>query len=322
VAHTADGASRWSLDHLFLDHEGVPTLVEVKRATDTRARREVVAQMLDYAANATAYWKVESLQAWFEAECDRRGEQTLARLEQAFGVSDEEEYWNSVRTNLAAERIRLVFVADEIASELRAIVEYLNRRMTETTVIAIEVKQYVDASGERQTIVPRVLGQTEAARRAKGGSSTAGRWDRDSLLAQIRDRRGEAEAGVAAKIFDWAEGRGDLVSFFGRGRQDGSFTAGFPDPDRLFPFILYGYGRINIQFEFLRRRAPFTQDGLREGLRTRLNAIPDVQIPPGEIETRPAIPLAALLHDDALQELLDALDWAFAQASRAKTPAP
>jgi hypothetical protein len=39
----AEGASdRWSLDHLFLDGEGVPTLVEVKRATDTRIRREVV----------------------------------------------------------------------------------------------------------------------------------------------------------------------------------------------------------------------------------------------------------------------------------------
>src|SRR5690554_4797328 len=33
---------RWSLDHLFLDQDGIPTFVECKRATDTRARREVV----------------------------------------------------------------------------------------------------------------------------------------------------------------------------------------------------------------------------------------------------------------------------------------
>src|SRR3712207_5102953 len=43
-----------SHDHLFLDQSGVPVLVEVKRASDTRARREVVAQMLDYAANGVA----------------------------------------------------------------------------------------------------------------------------------------------------------------------------------------------------------------------------------------------------------------------------
>lgn len=32
--------SRWSVDHLFVDQDAVPTLVEVKRSTDTRIRRE------------------------------------------------------------------------------------------------------------------------------------------------------------------------------------------------------------------------------------------------------------------------------------------
>ncbi len=33
----ADAPSgRWALDHLFLDTDGIPTLVEVKRSTDTR----------------------------------------------------------------------------------------------------------------------------------------------------------------------------------------------------------------------------------------------------------------------------------------------
>ena len=61
-----DGAGRWSLDHLFLDQDAIPTLVEVKRSTDTRIRREVVGQMLDYAANAVVYWPVEDVRARFE----------------------------------------------------------------------------------------------------------------------------------------------------------------------------------------------------------------------------------------------------------------
>ena len=52
LASEEDGAGRWSVDHLFLDQDAVPTIVEVKRSTDTRIRREVVGQMLDYAANA------------------------------------------------------------------------------------------------------------------------------------------------------------------------------------------------------------------------------------------------------------------------------
>lgn len=46
VYSVSEGAAAcWSLDHLFLDQDGVPTLAEVKSASDTRLRREVVGQM-------------------------------------------------------------------------------------------------------------------------------------------------------------------------------------------------------------------------------------------------------------------------------------
>jgi hypothetical protein len=55
---SADGGSyTFSLDHLFVDRDGVPVLVEVKRSTGTCIRREVVGQMLDYVANAAPYWR-------------------------------------------------------------------------------------------------------------------------------------------------------------------------------------------------------------------------------------------------------------------------
>ena len=64
-------------------------------------------------------------------------------------------------------RLRLVFVGDEIPSELRRIVEFLNEQMATTQVLAIEIKQYVDTDGKHQTLVPRLLGQTEAARQPR-----------------------------------------------------------------------------------------------------------------------------------------------------------
>jgi hypothetical protein len=36
IGDEPDASSRWSLDHPFLDEDGVPTLVEVKRSSDTR----------------------------------------------------------------------------------------------------------------------------------------------------------------------------------------------------------------------------------------------------------------------------------------------
>ena len=50
VPDPGGGGSRWSVDLLLTDQDGVPTFVECKRYADTRSRREVVGQMLEYAA--------------------------------------------------------------------------------------------------------------------------------------------------------------------------------------------------------------------------------------------------------------------------------
>src|SRR5262245_57471571 len=130
---------RWSLDHLFLDQDGIPTLVEVKRRGDTRIRREVVGQMLDYAANGVVYWPVDTIRARFEARCNTEGLEPGDVLGEALGAHlDVEVFWQNVRSNLQAGRVRLVFLADEIPRELRRIVEFLNGQMDPAEVLAVE----------------------------------------------------------------------------------------------------------------------------------------------------------------------------------------
>jgi hypothetical protein len=124
VALGGDGGPRGSLDHLFVDAAGVPTLVEVKRSSDSRVRREVVGQMLDYAANAAGHWTDNTLRRLFEERCAVTGIAPDDTLRAALpSVEDIDEFWETVRTNVAAERLRLVFVADAIPPELRRIVE-------------------------------------------------------------------------------------------------------------------------------------------------------------------------------------------------------
>jgi hypothetical protein len=55
LADREDAGARWSLDHLFLDQDAIPTLVEVKRSTDTRIRREVVGQSCHCSGSSVAY---------------------------------------------------------------------------------------------------------------------------------------------------------------------------------------------------------------------------------------------------------------------------
>ena len=161
-----EGSGRWSLDHLFLDQDAIPTLVEVKRSSNTQIRREVLGQMLEYAANAVTYWPVEDIRARFEAQCETNGSDPEEELGNLLGEEhDTADFWQRVKTNLQAGRIRMVFIADEIPTELRRIVEFLNGQMDPAEVLAIEIKQFVGEG--MKTPVPRVIGQTETARRKK-----------------------------------------------------------------------------------------------------------------------------------------------------------
>jgi hypothetical protein len=199
-----DTGSRWALDHLFLDQEGVPTLVEVKRSSDPRTRREVVGQLLDYAAHSVLYWTEETIRTRFEERSRQDGHDPDADLLQFLGDDVAPgDFWQRVKTNLQAGRIRLIFVADAIPSELRRVVEFLNQQMDPVEVLAVEIRQYV--GGAMKTLVPRVMGQT--ARKTSGGRTT-GEWDEASFLAKLATRRGEVEAEVARRILRWSDQKG------------------------------------------------------------------------------------------------------------------
>lgn len=110
LASEEDGAARWSVDHLLLDQDAIPTIVEVKRSSDSRIRREVIGQMLDYAANAVTYWNIDVLRERYEETVRGRGrepEDEIAALVNDV-ESDYGEYWERAKTNLRAGRIRLV----------------------------------------------------------------------------------------------------------------------------------------------------------------------------------------------------------------------
>lgn len=167
------GGSRWSLDHLFIDQDAVPTLVEVKRSDDRRIRREAVGQMLDYAANGVVYWPAGGLRADFETRCAREGQDAVDVFRASLGdEAEQERFWDDVDQNLRSGRIRLVFVSDVIPRELRRVIEFLNERMSPTEVVGVEIKQYV-GQDNLTTFVPRVIGQTEEAQSRKPASRPA-----------------------------------------------------------------------------------------------------------------------------------------------------
>ena len=213
----ADNPGTLRIDHLYVDATGVPVLVEVKRSTDTRLRREVVAQMLDYAASAAQEWSPEAIRAALEEQAgpDKSIDEFLEKHE--FPMTGD-TLISAITDKLAAGEIRMIFVADEIPESLRRIIEFLNLQMSPAEVLGVEVPQYVGKEGT--AYVPTLVGRTTAARSKKITASGGRPWDRDRFLETARDRCDDMEYDIIVKLLDAiTAAQGRVV--WGQGSQPG-----------------------------------------------------------------------------------------------------
>lgn len=242
---------RWSLDHLFLDQDGIPTFVECKRSTDTRNRREVVAQMLDYAANGIEYWSIDKLRQ-AAAETARQQNQILDEVLYALldGNDEEidlEEYWEKVEFNLRNKKVRLVFVADSTPKELRRLVEFLNDELKNVEVLAVEIKQFrQEGNPDKKAIVPRVVGLTEKARSSKKNVlKTPRKTTREEFLNKCTKESRKLFQDILDTSIErgytiyWGEVGFSIRAFSQKHKQLASFIYCFP-PDK-FQFYFHKY---------------------------------------------------------------------------------
>jgi hypothetical protein len=263
VPGDVDEAGRWSLDHLFLDQDGIPTFVECKRASDTRIRREVVAQMLDYAANGVEYWSMDRLRQAATETARAQGlslDDQVLQLIDSDDEADIEDYWQTVENNLKTGKVRLLFVADRTPKELRRLVEFLNEKMSDVEVLVVEIKQFVGTDGQ-QAMVPRVLGLTEAARQTKQSEGRKGRISREEFLANCTPE----VATFLAQVLDLAQERGYEIYW---GTIGFSVRLYVPAQGRLASFA---YGWSSGVFEIFLRQLPLSEQKA-QALRDKLLA--------------------------------------------------
>lgn len=295
------GSGRWSVDHLFVDQDGVPTIVEVKRSTNTQIRREIVGQMMDYAANAVVYWLMDSLRAAFENTCQQAGRTVEERFAEAFGPeADVEELWRTLSLNLKAGKLRLLFVADDIPAELRRIIEFLNDQMERTEVLGVEIRQF---AGEGEvTLVPRVLGQTAQTEQRKGSAAPRRKWDEARVMEELANRTSPEVVKVARRLLAFAPDAGLTVTY-GSGARLGSFgcKAQTPSGSALL-FTVYTDGTVWVEIQVL------GEDRWRE-VAAQYGAIEGVLLDTDHAAANRKIPLVQLSGDGPFNQFLDLVKW-------------
>ena len=314
VPDTEISGDRWSIDHLFLDQDGIPTLVEVKRSSDTRLRREVIGQMLDYAANVVSYWSVETIINNLENRCINEEKNLEKELSEFLNeAKDADDYWEDVKSNLQTGKIRLLFVADVIPSELRRVIEFLNQQMIRAEVLGIEIKRY--SGNDLQTYVPRVFGQSEQIKASKTRSKR--KWDEPSFLAELTKKFGSSAKDVALNILDWSKNNASFIDW-GQGMQMGSFTPKLTRKNQDISIItVYTQGSIEIKFKTY--AATIFKENSKtkcEELLQKLNELDSVDLPRDSINKWASIRISVLENQENFERFIQSLAWLIAEIKR------
>jgi hypothetical protein len=256
---------------------------------------------------------METIKVAFENRCAKEDSDPEEVLESFLGPeSDREAFWQRVKENLRAGKVRMIFLADEIPAELKRIVEFLNEQMDPAEVLAIEVRQYL---GENlKTLVPRVIGQTQEAIQKKKGGAGGRKWDEALFFADLANKKGEAEAEVAKRILEWAKHKATGINW-GRGKVTGAFVPTYDTSSGIHYqlFAVFSSGNMQIYFGVYQNRPEFASEERRLELLNRLNAIPQVNIPNTGIDRYPNLPLKIFTKEERLREFFEVYDWFIAE---------
>jgi hypothetical protein len=147
------------IDNFMVTTTGLPVLVECKLWRNPQARRELVAQILDYAKEITR-WSASDLQREVSRRLKRAGNPLLELIQAADPTVDEVEFNDALTRNLRRGRFLLLIVGDGIREGVEAIAEYLETHAgLHFSLGLIELPMFSLPDGGR-LVIPRILART------------------------------------------------------------------------------------------------------------------------------------------------------------------
>ena len=306
-----DGVEKisWSLDHLFIDGHGKPTLVEVKRSTDPRARREVVGQLLDYAASFKATWTAATLRDLWQKNTSQPDAAMNDFLEST-DIEDAETFWGLVDTKINANELRLMFVADRLSTPVVRIIEYLNEQVKTTEVIGVEVLPHKNPNDLNVTAyVPTVRGRTTAVPASKGASERRTQADFDQMLSS---RHGEPALVGALAFVEHAEQIGGFRTIGSDARNPRLYLNFKPagGGKTFWPFAIYpSPGRVALQLRWLSHNPAFEDEDTRSEFVSRCSEAIGQPIDAPRLDGFPGFDVQVLTKPGVVDRLTEALRW-------------
>lgn len=205
--------------------------------------------------------------------------------------------------------VSIVWIASSFTEEHRAALDWLNEITSESTnFFGVQVELFRIGNSP---VAPhfRLASKPNAwSKRVPKVVSGGRQWDEKSFFATLNERV-PAAVGPAHTLLDWAN-RNMPEIWWGRGARSGSFFPGLRLGTTWHScFAVWTYGRLEMQFQWMKGRPVFDDDGKRLELLRRLNIAAGLDIPEDRIDYRPAVDLIDLADPMRMDGLVQVFDW-------------
>jgi hypothetical protein len=180
------------LDLVFVNEQGLFTLVECKLWRNPEARRKVVGQILDYAQQISR-WSYEDFDAAIRRSEKRSGDGLWDIASGAFGLPDERMFIDRVSRHLRQGEFLLLIVGDGIRENTESIAAFLQKYAGLSFAFGlVEERLFQLPETDRILVQPRILAKTvELGRlivRAEPGLTV--RYDSGPITSQTEPQTG------------------------------------------------------------------------------------------------------------------------------------
>lgn len=228
-----------TIDLLFIDKDGLLTVVETKLAKNPEARRTVVGQIIEY-ASYVSQWPADDIERiandYFKSDKVPEGykDKTLYDAIRQLGMEElsDEEIRASIENNLRNGKVRLVIAVDELVEPLRATVTFLNEN-SKFDILLLQVSNF-EESKSRKVLIPSLFGYAPKQETTRGRPP---KINEEIFLAHCRGsehKKAEELYFKATELKDRRKDNGDFINWGVSGYSYRMPWKGYPAGETIF----------------------------------------------------------------------------------------
>jgi len=227
------GAGPGAMDLVFIDKDGLLTIVETKLVKNPEIRREVIGQIIEYASYVSR-WAADDVYRIANEYLKSNLDEVMENMRK--GEFSAEDFRSNIGQNLKNGNIRLIIAVDELVEPLRATVTFLNSYST-FEILLLQVSNFEEKA--RNVLIPSLFGYKPPT------SSTEGTRIRSTPENFFEDARKRCEAGIVKAMEELYGFTKEKASFIGWGTGAARRSFIFHGvKEGLSFFVLYSDGEI------------------------------------------------------------------------------